>query len=460
LETEEKQLFVSRLLHLPVVATAMDQVNALYTTTKQRNSLIKRTMETAETGVSAVYGTAAAPVILMFDKPLTSLNGFACDQLDKLENKYPIITKPTEEVVKATKDLCNTAVKPFVDRVSSAKQFGYDKVSDVRSFTGEKLGDMKSYGWTTVESVVQLGNDQMSRVLTTVTQHRLTSVDDLLETADQYVDSYLPPDEEDEAKEKEQNKESGEENEGEEKEGGGGEKEEDAKGSVVVVSKAFQLGSKVQKRLWSQALKQMKRIQLRSRETLQKLNFSVDLIEYARTNFNEAKDKMESIWTEVNKTDEEIAKEETDEKEKTTEEKKKSGLERKAIEAARQLTLRLKSTLSWLPIPHFIANGSIPEAVTGQIRSLQEKTQALVNIFSKEMDDGKELTESALGRARNLTTQIYAGVLGLVSHLIRYGEEKKELIVKDTTKSEEEMKPLPTEDEKDDQLSNNSQEDN
>lgn len=68
LETEE-HLFVNRLLHLPLVATAMDQMNSLYSTTKERNGLMKRTMERAETGVSAVLGTAAVPVIFMFDRP-------------------------------------------------------------------------------------------------------------------------------------------------------------------------------------------------------------------------------------------------------------------------------------------------------------------------------------------------------------------------------------------------------
>lgn len=48
--------------------------------------------------------------------------------------------------------------------------------------------------------------------------------------------------------------------------------------SGVVVSKALKLGSKVQRRLWSQTLKQVKRVQMRSGETLQKLNFTVDLV--------------------------------------------------------------------------------------------------------------------------------------------------------------------------------------
>lgn len=70
-------------------------------------------------------------------------------------------------------------------------------MSDVRSFTGEKLDDVRSYGWTTVGSIVQLGNDQMTRVLTTVgAQHPLVSVGHFLETADRYVDSYLPPEHE------------------------------------------------------------------------------------------------------------------------------------------------------------------------------------------------------------------------------------------------------------------------
>ena len=51
----------------------------------------------------------------------------ACGQLDKLEQTYPIITQPTEQVYQQTKNLYDINVKPAVDKVTLLT----DKVRDV-----------------------------------------------------------------------------------------------------------------------------------------------------------------------------------------------------------------------------------------------------------------------------------------------------------------------------------------
>ena len=65
--TFEEDQFVNRIYNLPVMTAAIDQLNALYTRTKERNRLLRFTMETAELGLSIAVSTAK-PVVAKFEK--------------------------------------------------------------------------------------------------------------------------------------------------------------------------------------------------------------------------------------------------------------------------------------------------------------------------------------------------------------------------------------------------------
>ena len=58
--------FVSRLCNLPVMSAAIVQLNSLYSKTKERNRLLRFTMETAEAGVAIAVNTAK-PVVAKFE---------------------------------------------------------------------------------------------------------------------------------------------------------------------------------------------------------------------------------------------------------------------------------------------------------------------------------------------------------------------------------------------------------
>lgn len=47
---------------------------------------------------------------------------------------------------------------------------------------------------------------------------------------------------------------------------------------VILLSKAYQLGSKVQRRVYARAMKRLRGVQLRARETIGQLNYTVDLV--------------------------------------------------------------------------------------------------------------------------------------------------------------------------------------
>ena len=86
--------FVSRVGQLPIINSTMEHLLNIYQSTKESNTIIKKTLETAETGVKTVV-TTTLPLVAT---PVNKLDELACGQLDKLEQKYPIISKPTEQV--------------------------------------------------------------------------------------------------------------------------------------------------------------------------------------------------------------------------------------------------------------------------------------------------------------------------------------------------------------------------
>lgn len=86
---------------LPVVASAFGSLSTFYQRSKDSSSIVRFTLEKAETGVSAVAKTAA-PVVTKLERPIGKLDEYACSKLDVIEEKYPIIKAPPNEVIGTT----------------------------------------------------------------------------------------------------------------------------------------------------------------------------------------------------------------------------------------------------------------------------------------------------------------------------------------------------------------------
>ena len=50
------------------------------------------------------------------------MNSFACQKLALVEESYPFITKPTDEVLKESKEICEVLLKPITDRYNSYRE--------------------------------------------------------------------------------------------------------------------------------------------------------------------------------------------------------------------------------------------------------------------------------------------------------------------------------------------------
>jgi len=158
-EVISKDQFLTRLTSLPLVTSALDQASSMYERTKESNQLLKYTLQTAEVGMKTVAETAK-PVVGKLETPMSKLNDLACGQLDKLEQAYPIIAQPTEEVYQQTKQLCDVKLKPAMDRVNSVS----GKVDQVKTYTADTIEGIKKYTTTTVDGVKAYSTDTINGV--------------------------------------------------------------------------------------------------------------------------------------------------------------------------------------------------------------------------------------------------------------------------------------------------------
>ncbi|KAJ8310928.1 hypothetical protein KUTeg_011520 [Tegillarca granosa] len=144
------------------------------------------------------------------------------------------------------KELCGSIVKPAVDRVNAVNQ-------------------VKQLGTNTINTVKDLGMATVNKTLeTSYGQYVVEKMDDVLTMSEDYLDKYLP-DSEEEAEGTEMDNLSKE----------GVLDEFSVENSVTRVS---HLTTKVRRRMYKRAVKDLKNVQMRSLESLAKLNFTVDLV--------------------------------------------------------------------------------------------------------------------------------------------------------------------------------------
>jgi perilipin-2 len=404
--------FLNRVGSLPVVTTALSQLGNLYTHTKEKNRLLKYALETTESGVKLVANTAV-PIVHKFDKPIGTLNQFACHQLDKLEETYPIITQPTEKVMAQSKELYDSTLKPTVDKVTAVKDMGSEKINNLTSYTTDKIDGVKQYTVSTVDGVRHFTfttvNGVIQFTVSTVGGVRQYSVskleglmdystnkvnmaldnpygkalvnklDNLLLLTDQYVDHYLPEDEKDPDQNEDVVKTS-----------------EASTDEPAPLTRVANIGSKVRRRTYARAMKDLSNIHLRSKETLEKLTFTVDLIQYAKTNVDNVQGKLTEmgskakwLWDEINREEEDLEMEYNSEEKglNTNMEEKVTlenlTLERRLISTSRHLTLSLKKGF----------------------QTLTDMAYYLPSTFHTQFDNAKKYTEQIyidLASARSL----------------------------------------------------------
>ncbi|XP_066472908.1 perilipin-2 [Tiliqua scincoides] len=288
MSTDAQQNIVSRVASLPLVSSTYDMVSYAYVNTKENHPYLKSVCEIAEKGVktiTAVAMTSALPIIQRLEPQIAVANSYACIGLDKVEERLPILYQPTEKVVANAVDAVVGAKDAVTTTVTGAKNSVAHTINGV-------VGKTKGAVQDSVELTKFVVNGSINTVLRSRVVRLVTSgVDTALSRSETLVDQYLPLTEEE--LEKEATK---------------------VEGFEVGVQKSSyyvrlgSLSSKVRSRAYQQALIKVREAKLKSQETISQLNYTVNLIDYARRNMNsanlklqDAQQKLYNSWVEWRK---------------------------------------------------------------------------------------------------------------------------------------------------------------
>ncbi|XP_077863681.1 perilipin-2-like [Saccoglossus kowalevskii] len=367
--SETGENIIVRVAGLPMVNSAIGQVSSMYTKTKEWNGLVKYTLETAEKSVATIAGTAM-PVVNKLEKPINLANYYACTTMDKLEEACPIINQPTDKIVSSVVDGTKTAW-------DNTKKAGSDKINYmmqnrvVQAFTG--------------------------------------TMDATLSLSEKVVDSYLPPEPtENEEYEKEKATEDA----------ANSEKEiiPDAEevGGESAVARVVNLSGKVRHRVYARAMSKLRNAQKRSRETLDNLKFTVNLIDYAKENIDStnqkvkdqvtsAQDKLWSTWNDWTTEDGEQSSI-ADEQEQ----------EQKTLAVARDLAKRLKIACGKVTSASLKI---LPDSMMTQVTKAKNFTDELYDSF-KNAKVFNDLPSSLLTQAKDGLNQVSDMMMSVTEYAV------------------------------------------
>ncbi|XP_030050062.1 perilipin-2 [Microcaecilia unicolor] len=105
---EPQQNVMLRVANLPLVSSAYAMVSSAYTSTKENHPYLKSACEVAEKGVKSITAaalTSANPIFQKLEPQIALANKYACIELDKIEEKLPILYQPADKVVANATDL-------------------------------------------------------------------------------------------------------------------------------------------------------------------------------------------------------------------------------------------------------------------------------------------------------------------------------------------------------------------
>ena len=267
----------------PLVSDTYNQAASYYTWVKSSSTYVAAPLNLAETGLKKAVETSQ-PVLQKFNGQLNMVEDIACAKLAQMETRYPVVLKPTRELRDDGKEYYETNIQPIVQRA----------VSPITN----TCTSVKEYGTKTVDTLAH----------STLAKKGYSLLEQVVDTADIYTDKYL------------EEETDGEKTQAESKD---------------LYGKTLNLTTKCKRRLYSKAMKGLQNMKVRSNESLQKLTFTVDLMEYAKTQMTGVKGRFDDIY-------DEISHEYAEESKKEIEEDKKDG-ESRVLNKTRALanTVRL-----------------------------------------------------------------------------------------------------------------------
>lgn len=151
---------IDAISEIPVVNSALNNVTEYYGKVKERNALLRTSLNLAELSVS-VMSLAATPITSLCKKPIESVDSYLYEKLNDLEHSYPSITKPTEQITESAKlqvkQIYNQTLKQPIDRFNNFKDITTNKVNEVLKVGTDSIDSIKSYGCDQINRSAALG---------------------------------------------------------------------------------------------------------------------------------------------------------------------------------------------------------------------------------------------------------------------------------------------------------------
>ncbi|NP_988963.1 perilipin-2 [Xenopus tropicalis] len=369
---EQQQSVVVRVISLPLVSSTYDMVSSAYTATKENHPYIKSVCDLAEKSVKSITSvalTSAMLIIHRLEPQIAVANNIACMGLDKIEEKLPILYQPSDKIVSNASDA-----------VAGAKETVLQSITGVVDKTKGAVHD-------SVEMTKAVVNGSINTVLgSSVVQMMNTGVNTALTKSENLLEQYLPPTDEELAIEatKTEGFESGK-----------------------LPSYYIRLGSlstKARKRAYQQALTRIGDAKNRSQEAISQLHKTVDLIEFAKKNVNNANQKLLNTWVEWTKGAGHAANEGSESAEQ---------IESRILSMTRNLTQQLQTTCL-----------SLAMSVQGLPQNIQDKAHR-VSAMAGEMYHNfrsasslKEVSDNILTNSRGQLQKMKDSMDDVMDYLV------------------------------------------
>ncbi|XP_044876224.1 perilipin-3-like [Mauremys mutica] len=275
---QEQQNLVSRVASLPLVSAAYDMVSTTYTSIKETHPVIRSICDVAETGVRTITSATASGAQPVLDQQEPQASDSACESLDKLEEKLPVLQQPGDQVASDAKELIST-----LDAVCSTD-------TGVKDVVTSMVGVAKGAVQENMEVTKSADTSSMSTVLgSSMGQMIMSGVDLLPETSESLVDHYLPMTDEELAKLAVSLE---------------GSEEAPAEQQCYYVCLGS-LSSTLRQRAYQHALGKMRRARQRTLEALSQLQQTIDLMEHAKQavdqKAHDGQEKLQQMWLEWHK---------------------------------------------------------------------------------------------------------------------------------------------------------------
>lgn len=381
---------VTRVANLPLVSSTYDLVSWAYISTKDQYPCLKSVCEMAEKGVKTITSvavTSALPIIQKLEPQIAVANTYACKGLDRIEEKLPILSQPTNQVVASAKGAVTGAKDAVTTTVTGAKDSMASTITGVMDRTkGAVTGSVKK-----TKSVV---NGSINTVLGSRMMQLVSSgVENALTKSELLVDQYLPLTQEE--LEKEAKKVEG----------------FDTVQKPTYYIRLGSLSTKLRSRAYEQALNRVKEAKHKSQETISQLHSTVNLIEFARKNVHsanqkiqDAQDKFYVSWVEWKRS---IVHDDTDESHCA------EHIESRTLAIGRNLTQQLQTTCHTLL---FNMQG-LPQNIQDQASHVGMMAGDIYSVF-RNAASFKEVSDSLLTSSKGQLQKMKESLDDVMDYLV------------------------------------------